>query len=293
MKKLKILLLLSWFFLSSFASLPQAANKETPPLRPEDYLPTPQDLPQEFLDKFQGEEFKIADPRQMKLPNLYRAVHELRAGGMNIRCEVYVGVEGYWEGLPLTFSFGTIKTGTPEGNWDYAVQMEGSREIVRFVKGNVLAEVYQNGGQIEDGLLVARILADKLPETLPNPDTWDLIVPEYDEKAAQLPSKYLFEIINRSGGNILRSKPDNMMMLVTRYPFTQFTKAIWDYQLGEYVHVSQHENLDPIWLLNEHHLGVFTTDWEAFYPPLIYGSYEVRYWVNGETAGVYPFWIRD
>ena len=287
-----MLLLIVWFFLCSFAPFSKVSWQETPPQRPEDYLPTPQDLPQEFLDKFQGEEFRISDPRQMKLPNLYRAVHELRADGVGIRCELYVGVEGYWEGLPLTFSFGAIKTGMPEGNWDYAVQMEGSREIVRFIKGNVMAEIYQNGGQIEDSLLLARILADKLPESLPNPDTWDLIVPEYDETAAQLPSKYLFEIINRSGGDIFRTQPDNMMMLVVRYPFTQFTKAIWDYQLGEYVHVSHHENINPAWLMNEHHLGVFTTDWEAFYPPLIFGSYEVRYWVNGETAGVYPFRIR-
>lgn len=302
------ILLAALFLASTFLWAPPT-QADSSLLRPEEYLPTVEDLPTELLERHAPDTFEIINVGQMSLPNLYRATHALLStSGANIRCELYVGVPGYWEGFRLIKRHAASITGRPEGSWDVAVQIEGSRQIVRFVKGNVMAEVYQNGGDIEDSLAVARAMANKLPDSLPMPDTWQLELPPVNPDL-QLPNKYLFDLTMDEGpdgnppGTVSMRNPARSMAFTIRYPFARITKAIYDERLERYVSRSCIKSKTQLYIpdfgvyvsdfYDSHNLGVFTSDFADFHPALSTGDYEVRYWVGEVMVARYPFVIVD
>ncbi len=296
MKILKVLLI-GIIFLTAFAPFtwnvpaPAAAQQDAQ-LRPEDYLPTLADLPQALIDQYQPETFELVFPNQSKLPNFYRAAVHFKAGNeTEIVCTLYVGVQDYWQGFLLNYHYEPLNVTYTEDFGDYGVVMSNSkRQFVRFVQGNVMAEVFQENTNPEEALLMAEVMAAKLPESMPHPDTWQLELPEID-RSITLPSKYLFNIYKSEGDYVVEHiSPFDPMTFVVRYPFLTFTEAIYDLRLGEYVF--KQEVSWSIYGWGSTSLRAASDGRDNFFPFLSFGAYEAHYWVNGETAGIYPFEIQ-
>lgn len=304
MKALNHFSLLLCFVFGSLFQAPQTA--QTPDVaarvaaldgRPEDYLLTLQDLPAAFLEKHASDGLVFAYPMQMKLPNYYRAENELRISrstkGYGIKISISVGNPGYWQDMALGAY--PEKDGAMVnqlgGKWDNGVEMRvSSWSLVRFIKGNVLAEVSYRGTD-DDLKSIAAALADKLPDEMPSPDTWQLELPPADPNVS-LPNKYLldFRIVHSERMDILSAwDPDERIWLMTRYPFSEFTEAIYDRRLQTYVMKTE---VSPTLRENPRFstYGILGIDGDPLLRPLFHsGEYEAHFWVGDVMILNYTF----
>ena len=269
--------------------LPEPAAEDPVAMRPEEYLLSLETFPQALTEKYPNEVIKEKSSNQTKLPNLYKAENILVWGEDNrITTRIMVGVPGYWDGYYLRGRDSFDRVTELQGLGDYALLLDSSfSHDVRFMKGNSVVEVsLKRGGDINDAQLIAQMIADQLPDELPHPDSWQVLVPE-PAKNISLPSKYIYSVF-KSGeqGVFYYKEPDHdNLRLISRYPFTSFTMALWNEELQSYVYLEEVN-------LSIYDLTVLSGEHSARVNSLTYGDYEIHYWVNGEFSYVYPFTIK-
>ena len=273
----------------SASALPELLVDDPGAMRPEDYLLSLDTLPQSMIDKYPGEVFINKSSNRTRLPNLYKAENTLLWGeDYRIVTRIMVGVPGYWDGYYLRGRDSYDRVAVLEGFGDYALLKDSSfSHDVHLIKGNSVVEVsLKRGGDINEAQLIARMIADQLPDELPHPDSWQLLVPE-PAKNISLPSKYIYSVF-KSGeqGVFYYKEPDHdNLRLISRYPFTSFIMALWNVELQSYVYLEEVN-------LSMYDLTVLSGEHSARVNSLTYGEYEIHYWVNGEFSYVYPFTIQ-
>ena len=270
----------------SASALMEVPGDDSDPKRPEDYLLHPDNIPETMFEKYTAEDFRIGTNIRRKLPNFYQAEITLLWGDdLRITTSIMVVVPGYWEGYNLKGdeNFGSVTK--LEGIGEYALLLESTyAKEVHFFKGNSLVKVSaKGGGDKEDVQIIAHMIASQLPDELPHPDTWQIEVPE-PAREITLPSKYVYDIYKDGEVGIVEfDKPDHHTMhILTRYPFTQFTRALWNVELQSYIYL---EEVEPSMfeyrvLAGEHGAQLRNITW---------APYEMHYWVNGEFSAIYPF----
>ena len=288
---LTILFLLFLLVLTGFSSMQASAPVQDPAeMRPEDYLPTIETLPQTLLDKYPRADFRLRT-QMSKMPNYYKARVRIEWGADHwLETEIEVGVPGYWQGYDLRSDNSYESVRELDNLGDYAYQLQtGFYNEIRFIKGNSIVSVgmkTDGASNLEDVQTIAWAIFDQLPEEMPHPDSWSLIVPGPVEPI-EMPSKYIYKVYGTGEPNVFNWDCPGCanMRMITRYPFNEFTMGMWSQELQAYI------------LVDEKHLGIYgTVILNSEHGPEIYnvplGDYELHYWVHGELAAIYPFSIQ-